>query len=204
MDQSVKIAMASGVLLGGILLALLFRRESSQADSLLPETGDRLVLREYQRPPEHGQAARQSAPAPAETLAPQPEADIEPRPTVVRPMAATDLPPALAKEYPARGSPPAPGLPSSIGGASSLACPPEDTVRMHRIVDGDTLPALAARYLGSADRYLEIYEANREALPSPSVLPIGAELRIVLVRPAGAPAASLLVPIPRQADPAGR
>jgi len=48
----------------------------------------------------------------------------------------------------------------------------------HKVVDGDTLEVLAERYLGSPDRCLEIYEANRDVLPSPQLLPIGAELKI--------------------------
>jgi hypothetical protein len=53
-----------------------------------------------------------------------------------------------------------------------------ERVRTHKIVDGDTLTALADRYLGSPDRYLEIYEANRDQLPTPELLPIGIELTI--------------------------
>jgi len=53
--------------------------------------------------------------------------------------------------------------------------PPE---RTHRIVDGDTLPNLAQRYLGRPDRYQEIFERNRDVLKNPEILPIGAELRI--------------------------
>ncbi len=52
---------------------------------------------------------------------------------------------------------------------------PEQT---HKIVDGDTLQNLSQRYLGRPDRYLELYEYNRDLLKSPDVLPIGAELRI--------------------------
>ena len=48
----------------------------------------------------------------------------------------------------------------------------------HTIVDGDTLAALAKRYLGSADRAGEIFTYNRDVLSDPDMLPIGAELRI--------------------------
>jgi nucleoid-associated protein YgaU len=53
--------------------------------------------------------------------------------------------------------------------------PPE---RTHKIVDGDTLPGLAQRYLGRGDRYQELFECNRDVLKNPEILPIGAELRI--------------------------
>ncbi len=52
------------------------------------------------------------------------------------------------------------------------------TAIVHRIADGDTLSRLAQRYLGRGDRYLEIYDANRDVLASPDLLPIGVMLRI--------------------------
>jgi hypothetical protein len=75
----------------------------------------------------------------------------------------------------------------------------------HVVEDGDTLTQLAARYLGRADAYLEIYEANRDVLDSPDLLPIGAVLKIPPAR--GALAAGLrpaeeldaeLVPVPER------
>jgi nucleoid-associated protein YgaU len=48
----------------------------------------------------------------------------------------------------------------------------------HRVADGDTLVRLAERYLGSAERWRELYEFNRDVLTNPELLPIGAELRI--------------------------
>lgn len=50
--------------------------------------------------------------------------------------------------------------------------------RWHRIVDGDTLQILSQTYYGSADHALIIFEANRQSLTSPSILPLGVELRI--------------------------
>jgi nucleoid-associated protein YgaU len=49
---------------------------------------------------------------------------------------------------------------------------------VHRVRDGDTLSKLAERYLGRGDRYLEIFELNRDVLSSPNLLPIGAALKI--------------------------
>jgi nucleoid-associated protein YgaU len=45
--------------------------------------------------------------------------------------------------------------------------------RSYKLRDGDTLEALAERMLGSAHRAQEIYEANRNVLASPDLLPIG-------------------------------
>ena len=59
--------------------------------------------------------------------------------------------------------------------------------RKHVVVDGDTLTGLAARYLGSSDRYAEIFSANRQLLSKPDLLPIGATL---VIPPADAGTAS--------------
>lgn len=56
--------------------------------------------------------------------------------------------------------------------------PMELSPRWHRVVYGDNLEKLAEDYLGSRNHYLLIYEANRDVLASPNVLPIGAELQI--------------------------
>jgi nucleoid-associated protein YgaU len=50
--------------------------------------------------------------------------------------------------------------------------------KRHKIIDGDTLTAIANRYLGSEERYLDLFEHNRDVLTHPELLPIGKELRI--------------------------
>jgi nucleoid-associated protein YgaU len=50
--------------------------------------------------------------------------------------------------------------------------------RRHRVIDGDTLEALAEKYLGDANRSKEIFEANRDVLTSPDTLPIDVQLVI--------------------------
>jgi nucleoid-associated protein YgaU len=54
---------------------------------------------------------------------------------------------------------------------------PSATV-MHRIVDGDTLPRLAERYLGDPSRYPEILANNPDVLVQPDLLPLGVRIRI--------------------------
>lgn len=49
---------------------------------------------------------------------------------------------------------------------------------VHIVQDGDTLEILAERYLGDAARALEIFDKNRDKLANPHQLPIGAELRV--------------------------
>jgi nucleoid-associated protein YgaU len=50
--------------------------------------------------------------------------------------------------------------------------------RTHIVVDGDSLERLAGRYLDDPTRAAEIYDANRELLADPNLLPIGVELVI--------------------------
>jgi nucleoid-associated protein YgaU len=117
--------------------------------------------------------------------------------------AATDVPPlaerfvdGVAPRRLGQSSPPVsrPEEPSPLSDESLQG---QAEVRTHRIVDGDTLSALAGKYLGQADRYLEIFEYNRDVLRDPDLLPIGVELRIPN-QPPPRPAASAddLVPLP--------
>ena len=108
--------------------------------------------------------------------------------------------PAFYASQPDRPNPPLPRSPSvpavldrlyeprgPLGGtktaASGMGDPPRRTAtggfpRVHTLVDGDTLPGLAGRYLGDAQRWVEVFEANRSVLSDPAVLPLGKELKI--------------------------
>ncbi|HET6883925.1 MAG TPA: LysM peptidoglycan-binding domain-containing protein [Pirellulales bacterium] len=79
--------------------------------------------------------------------------------------------------------------PRSAATAARPEPSPTPVYASHRIVDGDTLSGLAARYLGSSKRFNEIFEANRDRLPSPDLLPIGVVLRIPTESAKGAPMA---------------
>lgn len=61
--------------------------------------------------------------------------------------------------------------------------PQAPRVQVHTVVDGDSLPTLATKYLGRPDRYMEIYAANRDQLSHPAILPIGMNLIIPLQPP---------------------
>ena len=50
--------------------------------------------------------------------------------------------------------------------------------RTHKIRDGDTLANIAQRMLGDAGRANELFELNRNVLPSPQLLPLGVEIKI--------------------------
>ena len=86
-------------------------------------------------------------------------------------------------------------------GSSSDEVDNSPQIRVRVVVDGDSLRSLAKRYLGSSDRYLEIYEANRDVLKSPELLEIGMRLKIPSAVPPAAPASKQperkMVPIHR-------
>jgi len=70
-------------------------------------------------------------------------------------------------------------------------------LRTHIVMDGDSLPKLAGRYLDDPERSGEIFELNRELLEHPELLPIGVELKIpsrALPRPAD------VAEVPREAS----
>jgi nucleoid-associated protein YgaU len=88
------------------------------------------------------------------------------------------MPPQLAQEYPGDEVPGTSSWGTSIAMDLPQDGPLKRPVATHKIIDGDTLANLAERYLGSPEHSLAIYEANRDVLPSPEVLPIGTELKI--------------------------
>jgi len=49
---------------------------------------------------------------------------------------------------------------------------------IHEVVKGDTLSGIAKRYLGNANLYMKIFEANRDQLKDPNLIKVGQKLRI--------------------------
>ena len=43
---------------------------------------------------------------------------------------------------------------------------------------GDSLSAIAQKYYGDANRWKEIWEANKDKVPDPNLITVGQELRI--------------------------
>lgn len=68
----------------------------------------------------------------------------------------------------------------SMGGTSESDdySQPNSGMQTHQVRPGDTLTGIASRYLGSSQRYMEIYEANRDVLRTPNDLRAGMSLRI--------------------------
>lgn len=62
----------------------------------------------------------------------------------------------------------------------NVAVAPNDA-RTVTVKSGDTLSGIAARELGSAGRFNEIYELNQPPLTSPDILPVGVVLKLPAV-----------------------
>ncbi len=184
MDPGVKVAAAMSVLITTVCMALLFWSDSGS----LNQPGNRpLELRA--EPGQAGTVLRPSTrPNPFALL---PAQNLSPRrrpPTVLKPTAPASAPPRTPDG--SAISAPRPPMASheeqaSWGTAAGVTLPElrragddNPAPRTHTVVDGDTLQDLARRYLGQADRYLEIYQWNHDVLANPDVLPIGQLLRI--------------------------
>ena len=68
--------------------------------------------------------------------------------------------------------------PANAAPAAKSAAKPSASSRTHTVASGDTLGAIAKKYLGSTARANEIFEANRSVLKSPDALKIGQVLQI--------------------------
>ncbi|MBN1908497.1 MAG: hypothetical protein JW818_02050 [Pirellulales bacterium] len=171
MDRGVKLVLSSAVLLAGVLGAWAYRHGGSKPPAVEPTpTGPALVLREEPaataprtEPYQNGPTAQPSRAAVRPVL---------PELTVRQRLDADCLPPSLPVAYPSENAPAASPI------VSNHASQAEPVQRIHRIVDGDTLPALAEHYLGDRARYLEIFRANRDVLDDPELLPRGVDLKI--------------------------
>ena len=189
MDRGLKIALASVVLLGGMATALMFRNQPAGTADRCRSSRQATRLEKLELP----LAGRRSAAYPARTdhrSSSTPRASSSrPAATILTPLAPSQPPPVLARDYPRSpdssrwGTPIGFGLPRANSGRASD--------RTHRLEDGDTLEDLAEHYLGDADRAMEIFEANRNVLSSPDVLPIGVEIEMP---PRGRPVAAPLPP----------
>jgi nucleoid-associated protein YgaU len=173
MTKKLKLLVAGGVLAAGMAGALVFRKAPAPP-ALAADPAGTLVIREKTgphflteaRPPK---SDRPPASPPSVAMSPAEEPVVPESPPLVSlmPFNPEDVaPPAIELEYPDKFLPD--GFPREA----------DVTPRLHTIVDGDTLATLAERYLGDPGRGQELYEANRNVLSDPDLLPIGAELKI--------------------------
>jgi hypothetical protein len=184
--QRVNVILAGGVLLLGLAMASLFRRSHSADAPAGPDGGSWTTLSHQA----HVGPGRTAAPGGTGTRTLPPTAipsyyarqPDRPRPPLPRP---PHVPSILDRLY----QPPQSSQPLQLRAVPESKSPTDQAesprggggggpARTHVIADGDTLPDLAARYLGDPKRSVEIFEANRRVLGDPEVLPLGVELRI--------------------------
>jgi nucleoid-associated protein YgaU len=177
-DPAVKVALAISVLIGGVFIAIVFRPVFSLPPGAMTEMNTPLSLQHQKQSPLPSVSQEQ---APVSVLwAGQKSAALSTSsrgPTVLSPLGAQQQAPDLPPRYPAAASTNSArwGMPTDM---MPIVARPADGPQVHKIVDGDTLGDLAARYLGSSARAKEIFEANRDVLTDPELLPIGVELKI--------------------------
>lgn len=189
MDPAVKTAMAFCVLLAGVCAALLFGRDRGRPALPGPATAEQLLIPHsggnrrsgvFNRNRRRSVSGRRYSPH-------EPDSSPYPRPasaggrrslTMLSPSQLRQSPPPLAEEYPRPDRPADSRWGRSMDMMLPVPTPTDQRTRTHKIVDGDTLAALAERYLGSSLRAGEIFEANRDVLFDPQLLPIGVELKI--------------------------
>ena len=180
--DSTRITAGSVILATGIFTALFFRKDSLSSPS--PDSdSSQIALRE-----------------PVERRLPVDAHARLPGPTFKVPTAATgmadeatstgELPPTYHRAFSPVGALLKPITDDTAEPAGGVRSPNRDepSPATHVVADGDTLTGLAERYLGTPDRYLEIYELNRDVLASPELLPIGHALKIPPKGPGATPA----------------
>ncbi|NLX97488.1 MAG: LysM peptidoglycan-binding domain-containing protein [Rhodopirellula sp.] len=181
MNRSVRILLAASVVLTGTSLAMLFRRPASEASRQVQGEADSLVFRE-RIAPQATMAVPERPTVRIESRVADPVTLREQLPAVLKPLAHGQPPPELAKSYPGSSSGPDDLWDTPTARSSRLPFA-HGRNSQHKIVDGDTLTALAQRYLGDSSLWREIFEANQEVLSSPQLLPIGGVLEIPQIPP---------------------
>lgn len=183
MPAGKKLGVVLSVLAAGGSLALFFRKDASQFEVSHESASDNVFRQRVERRvATDTEWARKQAPAQRPAPA-RPAVRVVPT-TASIPETSSGAPaaPTHHKTFHPVGAllPPVDGVAEDrdLEPAGNEAPMASDGTRRHTVTDGDTLTKLAVAYLGRADRYLEIFEANRGVLTSPDLLPIGASLKI--------------------------
>jgi hypothetical protein len=186
MRHDAKLGLALGMLVIGFAIAFCFPRQPDRTTWSTPKIPvpitdpalEFLPVRAYQSAP----ATTGSGESPAQSrVAPVPQT---PLPTPAQTLAGT-----VAFAMPIIPAPPAPNPQQSltpqgdsVPAPARVETPPKEPKRpvpqIYTVQPGDTLSAIAIRVLGDGQRYLEIYETNKDRLATPHDLKIGLELRM--------------------------
>lgn len=183
MPAGKKLGVVLSVLAAGGSLALFFRKDASQFEVSHESASDNVFRQRVERRvATDTEWARKQSPAPRPVAA-RPAVRVTPATaSIPETSSAAPAAPTYHKAFHPVGAllPPIDGVADDkdVEPAADEAPMASDGTRRHTVADGDTLTKLAVEYLGRADRYLEIFEANRDLLTSPDLLPIGASLKI--------------------------
>lgn len=74
--------------------------------------------------------------------------------------------------------PPVDVLTASPGDTNPAGDDPAETPNTYRVREGDSLSAIARRFLGSPDRWRQLYELNRQIISNPDTVRAGTVLKI--------------------------
>jgi nucleoid-associated protein YgaU len=174
-DPAVKTALGLCILLIGICVAMLFRSERPHPTPDSPSTAQPVLLRYRADAP--AKTTRSPAAVRSDlTCQASQESAAAQTVTIVAPSQRREPPPSLSPDYPTSARPTVSHWNMSM--EMMLPVARSSPATTHTVVDGDTLPTLAQRYLGSSVRANEIFDANRDVLRDPALLPIGIELKL--------------------------
>lgn len=194
MNRAVKVSLVAGVLFGGIALALFFKKSPSDESTTDSEVAAEVTPDDVDLPdltPEEQAAGQSNAGAsPAADDVWDKDAAV---PKVSSSFEPSSRPPADSRWNQPENSDPFSDRLAVLRNDSTAGSPrtelkyhiddsPTPTaaqpVRVHKIADGDTLSALSQKYYGDATAAGGIFEANRDVLADPDLLPIGREIQI--------------------------
>lgn len=67
---------------------------------------------------------------------------------------------------------------SDVQSGSQTSAPPPGTMQIYTVVGGDSLSKIAQQFYGHANRWREIFEANRDQISNPDLIKVGQVLKI--------------------------
>lgn len=214
MQRDVKLGLALGILVIGFAAAFCFPRQPAAEVAMNPAAGLKLAavdedIRQERRRTFVGD---ELTPPEQPTLAHAIDTDLPPLQTAaMRAQAAQrSAPDPIRRDVPPPVEAPAVGSLAVVAPAVATPVSEPAVEEFYTVQSGDTLSAVASKTLGSARKYEEIYEANRDLLATPNSLRIGMKLRIpqtaesVVKRQAepANPVAQKVIELPRRADEA--
>jgi hypothetical protein len=198
MHRDHKLGLALGVLVIGFAGALCFPKQHAGLDTTLELKDAAQLDADIELLPVRAYTEAESRPsAPATAEVPPPGNSRHEVPLAASPGDADSVDLFAGPPEPIRSPVPASVAPGILPVAAAAQMPaptpaveiprhpsPSDSpdsalaAQQYTVRAGDTLSGLAARFLGSSQRYREIFEANREVLATPDDLRIGMVLTI--------------------------